>query len=474
MTFYFYDLETSGVDSRQSRIMQFGGQRTDMDLKPIGQPDNFLVKMTEEILPDPEAVLITGITPQQTLAKGITEAEAVKYLNYQVFTPGTIAVGFNNIRFDDEFLRFLFWRNFTDAYEWHWKDKRTRWDILDMARMTRALRPEGIKWPFASDGTPSNSLELLASVNKLVHASAHDALSDVMTSLAMARLLRAKQPKLFEYLLKMRDKNKVGALISGGQPFIYTSGRYPSEYEKTTVVVAIAAHPDRAAALVYDLRVNPDDFTPLTPAKLAKLWQLRGKDAPYFPVKKLAYNRCPAVAPLSVLDAKTAVRLKLDSAQVDKNFAKLNKTEDFGDKMLAALEIVEPPRQPQLIANPRTVDSQLYDGFVSGSDKTKMSVVRAAHEPELSDLHLDFADDRLKVLLPLYKARNYPSSLTPSERQWWKRYRHQRLAEGGKDSGVNQYFVKIEQLGQQPRLSSSQKNLLQDLKAYGKSIAPTP
>jgi exodeoxyribonuclease-1 len=175
--------------------MQFAGQRTDLSLKPIGKPDNFLIKLTEDILPDPEAVLVHGITPQRALAEGITEAEAVKYLTAQVFVPDTIAVGFNNIRFDDEFIRFLFWRNFTDAYEWHYKDARSRWDLLDMVRMTRALRPEGINWPFAPDGAPSNRLELLTSVNKLDHIDAHDALSDVRASISIARLIRNKQTK---------------------------------------------------------------------------------------------------------------------------------------------------------------------------------------------------------------------------------------------------------------------------------------
>src|SRR5206468_3619753 len=111
----------------------------------------------------------------------------------------TIVVGFNNIRFDNDFIRFLFWRNFYDAYEWAWKDGRSTWDLLDLVRMTRALRPEGLQWPFAPDGKPSNKLEYLAAVNKLDHVDAHDALSDVLASVALAGLIKSKQPRLFEY-----------------------------------------------------------------------------------------------------------------------------------------------------------------------------------------------------------------------------------------------------------------------------------
>src|SRR3989344_5067621 len=161
----FYDLETSGFNPREQRIMQFAGQRTEMQLKPIGEPFNYLIKMTEDILPDPDAVLLTGITPQSTIADGITEVAFLKIFAHEISIPGTVFVGFNSIRFDDEFIRFLHYRNFYDAYEWHWADGRGRWDMLDVVRMTRALRPDGIKWPFDSSGVPANRLELLTAIN---------------------------------------------------------------------------------------------------------------------------------------------------------------------------------------------------------------------------------------------------------------------------------------------------------------------
>lgn len=472
MTFYFYDLETGGFSARDSRIMQFAGQRTDMDLKPIGEPDNLLVKLTPDVLPDPDAVLVHGFTPQQTISEGIFEAEFTKYLTAQVFTPNTVAVGYNNIRFDDEFIRFTFWRNFEDAYEWAWKDGRGRWDLLDVARMTRALRPEGISWPFASDGKPSNRLELLSSVNKLDHANAHDALSDVKAVIALAGLIKEKQPKLFDYLLKLRDKKPVAALVAKGQPILYTSGRYPAEYEKTTVAVMVAPHPDKSAALMYDLRVNPAEFIELTPAELAKSWQNYAKDAPYFPVKVLSYNRCPAIAPLSVLDTKSAVRLKIDSAKIDDNWAKLKKAKDFGDKLIAAVEIMGKKYQQTLVVDEMAVDGSLYDGFVSDSDKTKMRVVRAAKAAELADLHLDFADDRLKLLLPLYKARNFPSSLTQEEQEHWDKFRRQRLLDGDENSRAAKFFKRLEELGKRTDLTGQEHYLLEELNLYGQSIVP--
>lgn len=472
MTFYFYDLETSGFNSRADRIMQFGGQRTDMNLKPIGQPDNILIKLTDDVLPEPDAVLVHGITPQKTKAEGVNETEFAKYLTAQVFSKDTITVGYNNIRFDDEFIRHLLWRNFYDAYEWQWKNNRSRWDLLDVARMTRALRPEGIKWPFAPDGKATVALGYLASMNKLKHDGAHDALSDVKTLVAVAQMIHNSQPKLFDYLLNLRDKTKVEVLVNKRDPLVYTSGRYPSEHQKTTVAVAIAPHPEGRGMLMYDLRIDPSEFIKLDPSELAAKWSARGEDVPYFPVKLLSYNRCPAVAPLSVLDQASTQRLQLDQNKVDKNFKKLKTAKDFAKNLVAALEIIYPARQPELVVDEQKVDEQLYDGFVSDLDKTKMSAVRAAGPDELADFDPGFADDRLKFILPLYKARNFPQVLSSSQKKWWETFKTKRLQGGGEASPVAKYFKRIEELSKQPRLNKEQKYLLEELKLYGQSILP--
>ena len=231
-SFYFYDLETSGINPREARIMQFAGQRTDMNLNPIGDPHNVLIRLSDDVVPEPDAILITGITPQQTISEGVHEAEFLKIFHDEIAIPGTIFVGYNSVRFDDEFMRFLNYRNFYDPYEWQYTDGKSRWDLLDVVRMTRALRPEGIEWPVDSKGSPTNRLELLTKVNGIAHEAAHDALSDVYAVIELSRLIKQKQPKLFEYLLKLRDKKAVAALAEEGQPFLYTSGKYPMSSRK--------------------------------------------------------------------------------------------------------------------------------------------------------------------------------------------------------------------------------------------------
>ena len=469
-TIFWYDLETTGTNAREGRIMQFAGQRTDLSLVPVGEPVNVLIRLAPDILPEPDAILITGITPQMTLADGMTEAEFLRYFAENVAIPGTIFTGFNSVRFDDEFMRFLHWRNFYDAYGWEWKDGRGRWDLLDVVRMTRALRPEGIEWPI-DGGKASNRLELLTKANGLAHENAHDALSDVQACIAVAKLIKEKQPKLYDYLFAMRDKKRVAELVERDQPFTYTSGKYDAAFDKTSVAVRIAANPSSQGALVYDLRHDPSPFIALSPAELVERWKwIRDENAPArLPVKTLQYNRCPALAPLSVLDAHTQARLKIDLAIIAKHRDILRDNPQFVQNVLEALTIMDSEREQW--TKQTNVDARLYDGFVGDKDVTIMSVLRAAAPEELTDIGKDLADPRLKELLPLYKARNFPRSLTDDERAAWDAHCYQAIMEGGTESRLAKYMHRLQQLSQ-TTTNADKRYLLEELQLYAESIIP--
>lgn len=473
-SFFFYDLETSGLNPREARIMQFAGQRTDMACNPVGEPVNILVKLTPEVLPDPDAILVTGITPQSTIADGMTEAEFLKYFYDEVALPGTIFLGYNTVRFDDEFMRYLHYRNFYDAYEWQWKDGRGRWDLLDVVRMTRALRPDGIEWPFAPDGKPSNRLELLTAVNKLDHINAHDALSDVKATIAVAKLIYTKQRKLFDFLLPMRDKRAVAALVESHDPFVYTSGKFPSEFEKTTVAVLLSKHPKNQGALVYDLRHDPSEFLELSPKELVARWSYTKDEAApaRLPVKTLQYNRCPAIAPLGVLDEASQKRTHIDLKTVRTHQAKLKNHPVFTQNVLEALSLMDKRQQAELITHEQNVDAQLYDSFIPDADKQVMRAVRVASPDELDSFGPSFSDSRLKALLPLYKARNYPSTLATEERVAWERFCSQRLFDGGTQSRLAKYFGRLQALSTSAGITQKQQYLLEELRLYGESIMP--
>lgn len=473
-TLFFYDLETSGISPRSARIMQFAGQRTTLDLENIGEPVNILVRLTEDVLPEPDAVLLTGITPQMTLADGITEAEFLKTFAEEIATPGTIMLGFNTVRFDDEFMRFAHYRNFYDPYEWQWQDGRSKWDLLDVVRMTRALRPDGIKWPFDAKGNPTNRLELLTKLNGLSHDHAHDALSDVYATIEVARLIRTKQPKLFEYLFQMRDKKKVNELLKKGEPFVYCSGRYPSEFEKTTVVVPLVDHPKKQGTFVYDLRHDPAQFKDLGAEQLADAWRWKkpGEPGLRLPIKVLQSNRCPAVAPLGVLDAETQTRLKVDLKVIQKHRKALAAMKDFPEKLLKANEILDKKQQTSWLTDENDVDAKLYDGFFDDDDRNLLRVVRAAEPTSLADLADDLHDTRLKALLPLYKARNFSKSLTDEERATWEKFREQKLLGGGRQSAMAKFMARLQEVAARSGLTGEQQYILEELQLYAQSIMP--
>lgn len=474
-SFFFYDLETTGISPRDSRIMQFAGQRTDMALQPIGEPVNVLIKITPDVIPEPDAIMVTGITPQATLADGITEAEFIKIFQKDVALPDTIFLGYNTVRFDDEFMRCLLYRNFADPYDWQWRDGRSRWDLLDLARVTRALRPDGINWPFAPDGKPTVRLEFLTKVNGLDHENAHDALNDVYASIAVAKLIKEKQPKLFDFMLSMRDKKKVAKLVQDETTFVYTSGKYANEYEKTTVVTMLAKHPKKQCALVYDLRYDPTEFLQLTPQQLVERWQWvkdRAAAPARLPVKSLQYNHCPAVAPLSVLDEGSQQRLHINLKAIEANRQKILAAPAFAGNVLAACDLMEKQRQTEWVTNEQEADCQLYDGeFYDDNDCRLLPVVRAAAPDDLSALQDDLHDKRLKALLPLYKARNYPSSLTTEERASWEAFCKQRVFGGEAKSRFARFAKRIEELAA-TKLSQNQQFALEELRLYAESIMP--
>lgn len=455
--------------------MQFAGQRTDMDLKPIGEPVNLLIKMTEDVLPNPAAILVHGTTPQQTVTDGITEAEFVEFFNREVLKPNTIFVGFNNIRFDDEFMRFLFYRNFNDPYEWQWRDGCSRWDLLDVSRMTRALRPGGIKWPFdPAQGKPSNRLELLSGINKLDHVDAHDALSDVNATIAVARLVRQKQPKLFDYLLNLRNKKTVQSLVESNKTFVYSSGKYPGEFEKTAVVANISPHPDKNGILVYDLRHDPGEYIKMSPEQLVDKWKYnKESEEPRLPVKALQYNRCPAIAPLSVLDDASKKRLDVDLKTIDEHLKLLKSPNSFNKNLLKAIELINAGRKERvgLHINDTEVDTRLYDNFIPDKDRANSAKLRSARPDEISDFAKKFRDQRLKLLVPLYKARNFSKYLSEEEMGYWEDYR-KRVLLGGKESSVLAKFMARLQELSAAGLPAEKQYLLEELQLWAENVVP--
>lgn len=466
-TFFFYDLETTGLNPREDRIMQFAGQRTDMNFNPIGESYNLLVALNDDTLPSPYALMVTGVTPQETVADGYTEAQFAKIFMEEIATPDTIMLGYNSIRFDDEFMRAFLWRNYYDPYEWTWKDGRSRWDMLDVVRMTRALRPDGIKWPTV-DGKAVNKLELLSAENGLEHEKAHDALSDVVALIGVTKLIAAQQPQLFQYLLKLRDKKEIQKLVNldDKQPFVYSSGRYDADHDKTTVALPLAAA-DYGNVFVYDLRYDPTDWTSKSEKELADIlftpYADRGDDYRKLPVKKLQYNRAPAVAPLGVLSQEDGwAKLQLNQATIEKHRALLLSHPEFAGRVANVL--MKKPDWPPI----SDAEGQLYDGFISDRDKLRSEVLRNTDMKDLKLYKPEFDDARLSALFPRYKARNFPRQSAPEELASYEAWRAAHL-----QAKAPQFMQDMQKVAA-GELTDHQQFVLTELKLWFESIMPEP
>ena len=470
-SFYWYDLETSGIDPRCDRIMQFAGQRTDLNLNPIADPDEFYGQLPADCLADPQACLITGITPQYVAEHGLVEAELSREIQRIFNQPQSCVVGFNSISFDDEFIRYLFYRNLTDPYAREWQNGNSRWDLLNLVRATHALRPDGIKWP-QQDQRVSMRLELLSAANGLAHEHAHDALSDVYASIEMAKLIRSKQRRLFDYYFSLRAKSKVLALIDlkKHQPLVHTAVYYGEANGYTSLVMPIARSQHNANAIIcYDLAKDPDELISVSADEL----RARRFNEGFFALSQIAVNRCPMLAPVSVLDQRSAARLGLDLPQCRRHYDRLLQTPELSTKVQSLFDGFDEDEIED------DCDLMLYSGgFFSDHDKKLMQACLQAPIESIAAQQWEFEDSRLDEMLFRYRARNFPDTLSADERDVFAEYCWYALCErGGED--LNDYFSLLSTLEQQLESASSetakpetakQKFILAQLRQYAENL----
>ncbi len=470
---YWHDYETFGVDPRRDRPAQFAGIRTDLNLNIIGNPLVLYCRPANDFIPHPEACLVTGITPQKALLEGVCEAEFIRQINEEFSQPNTCVVGYNNIRFDDEVTRTTLYRNFYDPYAREWQNGNSRWDIIDMVRLTHALRPEGIKWPEHLDGKPSFRLEQLTVANGIAHESAHDALSDVYATIAMAALIRTQQPRLYDYAFAHRSKHQIAGLLNIAKPVpvLHVSSMYPAERGCIALVAPLAQHPvNKNEIIVYDLGADPQSFLALNSDTLReRLFTPQNKlpeGCKRLPIKTIHINKCPIVVPVSTLTPEAADKWQLDLPLAQKHLGLLLAHQPFSQN----LRNIYVDREFSAIEDP---DFMLYSGgFFSNDDKSRMEIIHETTPDKLAEIDLPFQDKRLTDMLFRYRARNYPDSLTSEERKYWDKFRHSRLTMSSEGVGltVNECFTRISDCRQERSLSDDQNSVLNALESYATTL----
>ncbi|MGV8889411.1 MAG: exodeoxyribonuclease I [Pseudomonas sp.] len=424
---FWYDYETTGINPRCDRPLQMAGIRTDFDLNEIDEPVNLYCQPSEDILPHPAACAITGITPGRLAEQGLCEADFMTRVHAQLAAPGTCGAGYNTLRFDDEMTRYSLYRNFFDPYAREWQGGNSRWDLIDVVRAAYALRPDGIVWPKDDEGRVTLKLERLTAANGIDHGNAHEALSDVRATIALARLIREKQPKLYDWLFQLRGKQKVMDQIRLLQPMVHISGRFSAARSYVGVVLPLAWHPrNKNALIVCDLHLDPQGLLDLDADTLRQRLYTRRDDLAEgelpVPLKLIHINKCPVVAPLSVLRSEDQQRLGLDMSLYQERALRLNDAQKvWRDKVqtIYASEDFTSSQDPE---------QQLYDGFIGDRDRRLCEQVRSADPAQLAQQQWPFDDERLPELLFRYRARNFPDTLSFEEQERWRIFCQKRLS----------------------------------------------
>lgn len=467
-TFYFYDYETFGKSPSMDRPAQFAGVRTDKNFNIIDKPLVIYCAPADDYLPEPEAVILTGITPQEACKKGVNEAEFARKIHQAFCSQCTCILGYNNIRFDDEVSRNIFYRSFYDPYSYSWQNGNSRWDLLDVMRACYALSPSGIVWPKNEKGFPSFRLEHLTRANEIEHTDAHDAISDVYATISMAKKAKQSQPRLFNFLLKYRYKNKLNTLINISEmtPLVHISSIFGSVRRNTGWIVPLARHPtNKNAIIICDLSGDLTELLSLNAERLHD-WMYARKDSlaanqKPLPVKLVHINRCPVLLPAKTLLPENAKRLGIDRQTCLKNLQLLRQYPKVREKVASLFTQSAPYRSSD------DVDTRIYDGFFSDADKVAMKIIQQTQPKNLPALKLKFNDCRMKELLFRYRARNYPNTLDSSEQKIWLQHRKKVLSA----EQVKNYLLKIEELFKIYEGNKEKISILKALSDYSKKLA---
>ncbi|NMP31489.1 exodeoxyribonuclease I [Thalassotalea sp. M1531] len=473
-TILWHDYETWGVSPKYDKPSQFAGIRTDLDLNIVGEPIMFYCQPPADYIPNPEAALVTGITPQKAMSEGLPEAEFAKRIHEEFSKPNTCVAGYNNIRFDDEVTRYLLYRNFYDPYAREWQNGNSRWDIIDMVRACYALRPDGINWPkvtYEDSGEERVSfrLELLTAENGISHEAAHDAMSDVYATIAMAKLIKEKQPKLYHFLFDLRNKKQVAEHIDvyNMSPIVHTSSKVSSIHGCTSWFSPVCYHPtNKNAVIAIDLARDLSPLFELTAdeieSRLYTRYQDLAEDELPIPVKLIHLNKCPVVAPAKTLLPENAERLNIPRETCLANLAKLKEDRSFTEKLSQVFT--------SSFDNDDEIDAEhaLYGGnFFSESDKAQMNILHSLSPEQLANHEFQFQDSRLPTMLFRFRARNYPYTLDDTEQQQWQQYCQDKIQSGGKGLlSADEFMIKLENLVHEHESNQQKMSVLKALYQY--------
>ena len=288
-SYLFYDLETSGLDKSFDQVQQFAAIRTDLDLNEIERHEIF-IRINPDCIPSPEALIVHRVGIEHCQKIGLCEYEGIKRIHEILNTPHTISIGYNTLGFDDEFLRFSFFRNLLTPYTHQYANQCARADLFPMCALYRWQGSSALEWP-EKDGRPSLKLELINACNDLAQGQAHNAMVDVEATVSLARRLK-KCDAEWQYALgffhKVTEGKRLQKLPRQNEALPPTAmmidGRFGANNLYQAPVLFLGHHRHYKNQTMW-LRLDTEGLETLCPENLTSTpWVIKKKqaEAPFF------------------------------------------------------------------------------------------------------------------------------------------------------------------------------------------------
>ncbi len=466
-SYLFYDLETTGLNKCFDQVLQFAAIRTDKQLNTLERHE-IHIELMPDIIPAPEAIVTHRIGIHQ-MRKGEKEISAIKKIHRLLNQPGTISTGYNTLGFDDEFLRFSFYRNLLPPYTHQYANQCSRIDIYPMMAMYFLFNKGTLDWPDI-DGKVSLKLDEINQRNQFINGQAHNAMIDVEVTLELARQLM-KQEKMWNYLLGAFDK-KTDLQRMSELPFSFKAG--DCQFQEAIMVSGNFGYDNRFHVPVIGLGQhrhykNQSLWLRLDKEDLAQTSDKNISEIPFVIRKKHAEH--PILLPPS---ERFKVHLSTTRKEIaDNNRAWLQKNPDV---LQAICHHYQEFKYPEV----KNIDSQaiLYEiGFPSPQQERLYTEFHDAEPEKKSAIAEKISDKHRRELTHRLIARHFPEQLSDNARTDYEQYCQQVNSDkppidfrGEAQRNRQQARDSLDNLKKKPHMDAEQIKLIHEFEDYLESV----
>ena len=387
MSFVIYDVETTGLTKGFDQIVQFAALRTDSALK-ITDQFQIRCRLMPHVIPAPEAMRVTGLRIEQLLDTSLPSHYGMVTEVQRILTSWCPALflGYNSLSFDEEFLRQVFYQCLYRPYLTNTRGS-ARADVLNLCRVTAALRLDVLKPAIDEDGRPIFKLKALAEANGIATPLSHNAVADVSTTLALCQLISNRAPEIWSQFLRFSQKASVESFITEEDAFLVSETF--GNHHRARVVTPIGRHSERAIRYYcLDVVADLDTLRGMSDDQLISLCKGAAR-----PIVTIRTNAAPTL--WALYDATQEQLAPFDGeAEILQRVAQVREDAPFLERLRKAAQVAE----PSYSLSPH-VEEQLYEGgFPLRKDETLMECFHAAPWEQRVELVREFSDARYRCL----------------------------------------------------------------------------